>query len=61
MFQLLYRPLLHGSAGPWDEIIFGIGFALSVIIFGVLALSDKWAAKRKERQEANPRNEDREQ
>jgi len=34
-------PALHGAAGIWDEIIFGIGFVLSIIIFVALALSDR--------------------
>ena len=34
-------PILHGSAGAWDEIIFGIAFVLSVIIFIALAFADR--------------------
>ncbi|HKZ69693.1 MAG TPA: hypothetical protein VI547_03090 [Anaerolineales bacterium] len=34
-------PILHGSAGAWDEILFGIAFVISVIIFIALAFADR--------------------
>jgi hypothetical protein len=41
---LTYSPLsppLHGALGVWDEIIFGVGFVLSILIFVALAFNDR--------------------
>lgn len=48
-------PPLHGAAGIWDELIFGIGFVLSIVIFVALALSDRRRDARKE--EAGPQDD----
>lgn len=47
-------PQLHGAAGIWDEVIFGIGFVLSVIIFVALAFSDR---RRDAKEETSPKDD----
>jgi hypothetical protein len=34
-------PPLHGALGIWDEVIFGVGFVLSIMIFVALAFNDR--------------------
>jgi hypothetical protein len=45
VYSLLAHPLLspplHGALGVWDEIIFGVGFVLSILIFVALAFNDR--------------------
>ena len=38
---MLFSPLVHGFAGAWDEIIFAVAFAISILIFIALALRDR--------------------
>ena len=38
---MLHSSLLHGAIGVWDEVIFALGFVVSVIIFIALALGDR--------------------
>lgn len=45
---MLLSPLLHGTAGVWDEIIFALGFVVSVIIFIALALGDRKRDKKEQ-------------
>jgi hypothetical protein len=47
-------PPLHGALGVWDEIIFGVGFVLSIIIFISLAFNDR---KRDVKEEITPQDD----
>lgn len=38
---MLFSPAFHGPTGFWDEIIFALGFIVSVLIFIGLALGDR--------------------
>ncbi len=39
---MMYSPeLLHGATGFWDEVIYVVGFIVSIILFIALALGDR--------------------
>ena len=45
---ILWLPLWHGTVGAWDEVIFAVGFVISVVIFIMISLSDKKRGEKKE-------------
>jgi hypothetical protein len=53
---MLFSPALHGPTGFWDEIIFVVGFIVSVLIFIGLALGDR---KREPKEDARHEDDDR--
>ena len=47
---MMYSPqLLHGATGFWDEVIYVVGFIVSLILFISLAFGDRNREKEKEK------------
>jgi len=51
----MYSPQLpHGAIGFWDEVVYIVGFVVSIILFIALALGDR---KRKGKEEGKDEDE----